>query len=99
MRVKPLVTSALTIDFPQPSLPIFLLLEPLRKRFLFHFCGNKQTNRSDKPEWMFSQILTWIKDHEYFLLDWMQPVYKGFTSSVKVRISLAPHIISFYGLV
>ncbi|KAK7603639.1 hypothetical protein V9T40_003638 [Parthenolecanium corni] len=85
LRVKPIVTSALTIDFPQPSLPIFLLLEPLRKRFLFHFCGNKQTNRSDKPEWMFSQILTWIKDHEYFLSDWMQPVYKGFTSSVKVE--------------
>lgn len=88
MRAKPIVTSSLLIDFPSPSAPVSLLLEPLRKRFVFHFCGNKDTNRPDKPEWMFSQILTWIKDHELFLMEWVQPVYRGFTNSVKVRSEL-----------
>lgn len=82
--MKPVITSSLVVDFPHPSLPVFLLLEPLRKRFLYHFCSNRQTNRPDKPEWMFSQILTWIRDHELFLIEWMQPVYKRFTDSVKV---------------
>lgn len=84
MREKLVITSTSVVDFPIPSLPILLLLEPLRKRFLFHFCGNKQTNRSDKPEWMFSQILTWIKDHELFITNWLQPVCKGSTVSAKV---------------
>ncbi|XP_065221188.1 RAD50-interacting protein 1 [Planococcus citri] len=87
MRPKPTVTSSLLIDFPTPSMPVSLLLEPLRKRFLFHFCGNKETNRPDKPEWMFSQILTWIKDHEIFFMEWVQPVYRGFTNSVKVEFT------------
>ncbi len=88
MRIKTSITSALLVDFPTPSLPVFLVLEPLRKRFLFHFRGAKETNRPDKPEWMFTQILTWIKDHELFLTDWMQPVYAGFLASVKVRSAI-----------
>lgn len=84
MRPKAVVTSSLLIDFPSPSTPVALLLEPLRKRFLFHFRGTKETNRSDKPEWMFSQILAWIKDYEIFLVEWVQSVYKGFANSVKV---------------
>jgi len=86
MRVKPIITSSLTADFPPPSLPVFLLLEPLRKRFVYHFCGSRQTNRPDKPEWMFSQVLTWVKDHEVFLIEWMQPVYEGFSHSIKVQM-------------
>lgn len=42
---------ALLADFPPLCLPIKLLVEPLRKRFLYHFYGTRQTNRVDKPEW------------------------------------------------
>ncbi|KAJ4443065.1 hypothetical protein ANN_04715 [Periplaneta americana] len=52
----------------------FLLQLQLPKRFLFHFYGAKQTNRPDKPEWFFTQTLTWIRDHEKFVSQWVQPV-------------------------
>ncbi|KAJ9577197.1 hypothetical protein L9F63_006254, partial [Diploptera punctata] len=71
---QPVVTSTLLTDFPPLCLPISLLIRPLRKRFLFHFYGAKQTNRADKPEWFFTQILTWIRDHEKFVSQWVQPV-------------------------
>ncbi|PNF38938.1 hypothetical protein B7P43_G07458 [Cryptotermes secundus] len=71
---QPVVTSTLLTDFAPLCLPISLLIRPLRKRFLFHFYGTRQTNRPDKPEWFFTQILTWIRDHEKFVSQWVQPV-------------------------
>ncbi|KAF5293605.1 hypothetical protein FQA39_LY03090 [Lamprigera yunnana] len=60
--------------YPRLSLPVVLLIEPLRKRFLYHFYGSRKTNRIDKPEWYFTKILTWIKDHSDFIDKWIQPV-------------------------
>lgn len=70
----PNMTSAILSDFPQLSLPIYFLILPLRKRFLYHFYGTRQTNRADKPEWYFTQILTWIRDHQEFVSNWIQPI-------------------------
>ncbi|XP_055836997.1 RINT1-like protein isoform X1 [Episyrphus balteatus] len=50
-----------------------LLLKQYRTRFLFHFTGTKQTNRLDKPEWYFTQILNWIKDTHLFVGRSFQP--------------------------
>lgn len=72
--VKPVVTSALLTDFAPVSLPIALLIRPLRQRFIYHFTGAKLTNRQDKPEWFFTQILTWIKDHVHWVQKYVQPV-------------------------
>ena len=66
--------SMLLTDFAPLCLPVSLLVRPLRKRFLFHFYGAKKTNRPDKPEWFFTQTLTWIRDHEKFVSQWVQPV-------------------------
>nr|CAD7409598.1 unnamed protein product [Timema poppensis] len=74
LTVRPEVTSAFLMDFAPLTLPMTLLLRPLKKRFLFHFYGTKQTNRPDKPEWFFTQVLTWIRDHEKFVVQWIQPV-------------------------
>ncbi|EZA50309.1 RAD50-interacting protein [Ooceraea biroi] len=72
--VKPVVTSVLLTDFAPVSLPINLLSRPLRQRFIYHFTGSKLTNRQDKPEWFFTQILTWIKDHVQWVQKNVQPV-------------------------
>ncbi|XP_066597447.1 RAD50-interacting protein 1 isoform X1 [Prorops nasuta] len=72
--LKPVVTSALLTDFAPVSLPISLLVKPLRLRFIYHFTGSKLTNRQDKPEWFFTQILTWIKDHVPWVQKHVQPV-------------------------
>jgi len=54
---------------------IELLVEPLEKRFKFHFFGNRKTNNLEKPEWYLNQILNWIKDHDKFLIRNIQPVF------------------------
>ncbi|XP_067942264.1 RAD50-interacting protein 1-like [Watersipora subatra] len=59
--------------YKRPLLPMRLLVEPLRKRFKFHFYGNKQTNSLDKPEWFFTQLLTWAKNHAEYLSTVIQP--------------------------
>lgn len=70
----PTVTSALLSDFPPLSLPMTLLVRPLRKRFIYHFYGARQTNRIDKPEWYFTQILSWIRDHQKFCVTHIQSI-------------------------
>ncbi|XP_011865404.1 PREDICTED: RAD50-interacting protein 1 isoform X1 [Vollenhovia emeryi] len=72
--IKPVVTSVLLTDFAPVSLPIAFLVRPLRQRFVYHFTGAKLTNRQDKPEWFFTQILTWIKDHVQWVQKNIQPV-------------------------
>lgn len=72
------VTSSSLVDFPPVSLPVSLLVRPLKQRFIYHFTGYKQTNRRDKPEWFFTQILTWIKDHCEWININMEPVAKKY---------------------
>lgn len=70
--------TTLTCDFPPLCLPIHYLVLPLKKRFLYHFYGARQTNRIDKPEWYFTQVLSWIRDHKDFVHKWIQPVINKF---------------------
>lgn len=62
------------ISGSQTSLPVRIMLRPLKKRFQFHFTGTRQTARIDRPEWFLTQTLTWIKDHRKFVNDHVQPV-------------------------
>ncbi|XP_005176930.1 RINT1-like protein isoform X2 [Musca domestica] len=43
------------------------LVAPYRQRFMYHFTGVKQTNRLDKPEWFYTQILNWGKETHLFV--------------------------------
>ncbi|XP_050299116.1 RAD50-interacting protein 1 [Anthonomus grandis grandis] len=72
------IPSGVLSDFSPPCLPIQLLIEPLKKRFMYHFYGNRKTNRPDKPEWYFTQILTWVRDHQDYVGTWIQPVIDKF---------------------
>ncbi|XP_045468942.1 RAD50-interacting protein 1 [Harmonia axyridis] len=62
------------VNISNLCIPASLMIQPLRKRFIYHFYGARQTNRLDKPEWYFTQILTWIRDHKDFLHKWIQPI-------------------------
>ncbi|XP_060522596.1 RINT1-like protein [Cylas formicarius] len=68
------VASGVLSHFDPVCVPVRLLVQPLRNRFLYHFYGNRQTNRPDKPEWYFTQVLTWIRDHKDVVDKWLQPV-------------------------
>lgn len=49
--IVPTQMMSILADFPSLSLPIRLLVQPLQKRFFYHFYGTRQTNRIDRPEW------------------------------------------------
>ncbi|KAH8037591.1 hypothetical protein HPB51_015025 [Rhipicephalus microplus] len=66
--------SQLDVGSTTSVLPLELMLRPLKKRFLFHFTGKRQTNRLDKPEWYLSQILTWATDHGEFCDRFVQAI-------------------------
>lgn len=47
--------------------PVQAILNPLEKRFRYHFYGTRETNRIDKPEWYMTQVLQWIRVNDYFV--------------------------------
>ncbi|XP_034830653.1 RAD50-interacting protein 1 [Maniola hyperantus] len=74
---RDLMAASVSTDFIQgqdPCLPVRVLLRPLKKRFAFHFTGSRQTARIDRPEWFLTQTLTWIKDHQEFVKNNVQPI-------------------------
>lgn len=69
----PLQSITLSIVCPPISQVVKLLLAPYRQRFMFHFTGTRQTNRLDKPEWFYTQILNWGKETHFFVGKTFQP--------------------------
>lgn len=67
-------------------LPLQLLLNPLQKRFKYHFCSKKETNKLEKPEWFFTQVLIWIRDHSTFLDQKIQPILDKADCNIDSRI-------------
>ncbi|KAH3863718.1 RAD50-interacting protein 1-like [Dreissena polymorpha] len=74
-----------------PILPLSLMVKPLRRRFKYHFFGNKQTNDLAKPEWYFTQTISWIRDHLVFLEQRVQPLLleAGTQTNVKTEFMVA----------
>ncbi|WWC69475.1 uncharacterized protein I206_103416 [Kwoniella pini CBS 10737] len=52
--------------------PIQAMIKPIELRFKYHFMGQKGTNRVDKPEWAFANILDQIYEHQSFLSSYVQ---------------------------
>uniref|UniRef100_A0A1I8JGG3 DHC_N2 domain-containing protein n=1 Tax=Macrostomum lignano TaxID=282301 RepID=A0A1I8JGG3_9PLAT len=53
--------------------PLEVMLEPFRKKFAFHFSGDRPTNDPARPEIFLTQVLKWIKEHDAFLGQVVQP--------------------------
>ncbi|ORY33806.1 TIP-1 family-domain-containing protein [Naematelia encephala] len=54
--------------------PLQAMVQPIALRFKYHFQGKRDTNRVDKPEWAFANILDQIYDHQAFIGDYLQPL-------------------------
>ena len=54
---------------------IELVIELFIKRFNYHFYGSKPTNDERRPEWFFTQVLTWIGANSEFFEAHMQTLY------------------------
>ncbi|WVR05282.1 hypothetical protein IAU60_002294 [Kwoniella sp. DSM 27419] len=62
------------------------MVKPIELRFKYHFQGKKGTNRVDKPEWAFANILDQIYEHQSFLSNYLQPLcVKGGYDQVSVK--------------
>lgn len=67
------VKLAPSIVCPPIATPIELLIKPFRVRFEYHFMNvARATNRVDKPEYFFTQILNWAKDNHHVVSEIFQ---------------------------
>lgn len=78
---------------PPISSPIELLVKPFRIRFEYHFMGSRQTNRPDKPEYFFTQILNWTKDNHHFVSEIFQPAAKRACASDNIRLEFVRGLV------
>ncbi|KGL84380.1 RAD50-interacting protein 1, partial [Tinamus guttatus] len=78
---------------PPIILPMQIMLNPLQKRFKYHFTGNKQTNVLNKPEWYLTQVLMWIGNHAQFLDDKIQPILDKAGSSVNAGLEFSRGLV------
>ena len=49
--------------------------------------GTRQTNRTDKPEWYFTQILSWAKDNHIFVGEIFQTAANRACVSDNIRVN------------
>ncbi|ODQ80644.1 hypothetical protein BABINDRAFT_7354 [Babjeviella inositovora NRRL Y-12698] len=49
--------------YPEPLWALSTLTRPFTTRFMYHFEGNKETNRADKPEWALQFFETFMDNH------------------------------------
>jgi len=68
----------------KPLLPMELLVRPLELKFRYHFEGDRQTNRIDKPEWFLAHFSSLVTTYTPFLLSVVQPLL---TSSANPKIA------------
>ncbi|KAL3078174.1 hypothetical protein niasHS_012061 [Heterodera schachtii] len=58
----------------QPKWPIELVLDEFRKRFDYHFYGDRPTNNATKPEWFFTQLSYWAENNIEYFEQYIQPI-------------------------
>ncbi|KAH9469321.1 hypothetical protein MJO29_005751 [Puccinia striiformis f. sp. tritici] len=61
---------------PGSSILLQAILKPIILRFRFHFDGNRDTNRLDKPEWYFNHVLDRLDEHEKFIKSDVQKLFE-----------------------
>ncbi|KAI6045100.1 RINT-1 family protein [Pisolithus marmoratus] len=57
--------------------PLQALVHPVALRFRYHFDGERETNRPDKPEWYFTHIANVAHDHRPFMEGVVQKLLAG----------------------
>lgn len=82
-----------SIICPPISTPIELLVKPFKIRFEYHFMGTRQTNRPDKPEYFFTQILNWAKDNHRFVSEIFQAPANRACASENIRLEFVRGLI------
>uniref|UniRef100_A0A674PMZ7 RAD50-interacting protein 1 n=1 Tax=Takifugu rubripes TaxID=31033 RepID=A0A674PMZ7_TAKRU len=106
VQLELLVTQLLALQTTYPSapptavsqspicLPIQIMLLPFRKRFRYHFCGNRQTSSLSKPEWYLTQVLLWMSNNSTFMEEKIQPILEGAETHLSARVELCRGLLA-----
>lgn len=74
-------------DEPAVLLPLLVMTKPLELRFVYHFSGDRPTNRLDKPEYFLSHILDLLNSYTGFFQSTLQgPLLSHFRGSELVSV-------------
>ncbi|KAF5908405.1 RAD50-interacting protein 1 [Clarias magur] len=76
------------------SLPVQIMLQPLSKRFRYHFTGNRQTNSLNKPEWYLTQVLMWMGHNSNFMEEKIQPIFDHAGAKVNAKVELCRGLLT-----
>ncbi|XP_030631915.1 RAD50-interacting protein 1 [Chanos chanos] len=79
---------------PPLSLPIQIMLQPLSKRFRYHFTGNRQTNSLSKPEWYLTQVLMWMGNNSKFMEERIQPILDRVGANINAKVELCRGLLT-----
>ncbi|XP_058273582.1 RAD50-interacting protein 1 [Hemibagrus wyckioides] len=79
---------------PPLSLPVQIMLQPLSKRFRYHFTGNRQTNSLSKPEWYLTQVLMWMGHNSSFMEEKIQPIFDRAAAKVNAKVELCRGLLT-----
>ncbi|XP_071358097.1 RAD50-interacting protein 1 [Trachinotus anak] len=79
---------------PPLCLPIQIMLQPLSRRFRYHFYGNRQTNSLSKPEWYLTQALMWMGNSSTFMEEKIQPILDRAGAAISARVELCRGLLS-----
>lgn len=63
-------------DDKEATLIFRVMAAPLIARLRFHFSGSRPTNRIEKPEWIFEQVLDTINKNSAFVTDFIEPILR-----------------------
>lgn len=75
-------------------LPIQIMLQPLSKRFRYHFYGNRQTNSLSKPEWYLTQVLMWMGNSSAFMEEKIQPILDRAGATISAMVELCRGLLT-----
>uniref|UniRef100_A0A674MVZ1 RAD50-interacting protein 1 n=1 Tax=Takifugu rubripes TaxID=31033 RepID=A0A674MVZ1_TAKRU len=87
-------SSATAVSQSPICLPIQIMLLPFRKRFRYHFCGNRQTSSLSKPEWYLTQVLLWMSNNSTFMEEKIQPILEGAETHLSARVELCRGLLA-----
>ncbi|TSK13253.1 RAD50-interacting protein 1 [Bagarius yarrelli] len=79
---------------PPLSLPVQIMMQPLSKRFRYHFTGNRQTNSLSKPEWYLTQVLMWMGHNSSFMEEKIQPIFDRAGARVNAKVELCRGLLT-----
>ena len=66
------------------------LVQPVLRRFRFHFEGRRESNRRDKPEWVFTHCTGLLRLHRALLTDSIQPMLVAPLRTLEDSFASAP---------